>query len=150
MIHRGPSLSESVKYWLRPDIENRIKEGSILAFFNATVARIDEDHILVQKAGGESVRLENDFVLALTGYHADFGFLQKIGVVLDPETKRPLHDPATMETSVRRVYIAGVVAGGAEGNRLFIENTRFHAKLIFQDIERKLMLSNDSEGDPSI
>ena len=150
LIHRGPTFSDAVKYWLRPDIENRIKEGSILAFFNATVSRIENDNIVVQKAGGETVLLENDFVFALTGYHADFEFLQKIGVVLDPETRKPLHDPATMETSVRRVYVAGVVAGGTEGNRLFIENTRFHAKLIFQDIERKLMLnSSDSAEDSS-
>ena len=138
LIHRGDSLGDTVKYWIRPNLQNRIQDGSIRACFRTVVERIEPDHIMIRTNQTQPERLENDFVFVLTGYHTDFEFLQKTGVVMDVETLKPLHDPATMETSIRGVYIAGVAAAGKEGSKLFIENTRFHAKLILQDIERKL------------
>lgn len=145
LIHRGLSFGDSVKYWVRPDVENRIREGSIRALFGATVERIEEGAILVRRGEAEPIRVECDFVFLLTGYHADFDFFRRIGVVLDLESQKPLHDPATMETTLRGVYIAGVVAGGRENGKLFIENTRYHAKLIFQDIRRKLMAGAEDD-----
>lgn len=142
LIHRGASLGQMVKYWIRPDLENRIKERAIRALFNARVERIEKDHVVVRMEDGEATRLENDFVFLMTGYHADLEFLADIGIVFDPDDQKPIHDPATMETNLPGVYVAGVLAGGKENNRLFIENTRFHAKLILQDIERKIEMGS--------
>jgi thioredoxin reductase (NADPH) len=141
LIHRGPGLGGGVKYWLRPDIENRIKEGSIAAHFNTVVERIDERSIVLRNGTEERFEIENDFVFAMTGYHADFDFLQRAGIRLDPETLKPAHDPSTMETNVPGLYIAGVAAGGRDANKIFIENSRIHARLILEDIGRKLAAS---------
>ena len=138
LIHRGPALGSGVKYWLRPDIENRIKEGSIAAHFNTIVERISGESITLRNGGGERFEVANDFVFAMTGYHADFEFLERAGIRLDPETLKPAHDPATMETNVPGLYIAGVAAGGRDANKIFIENSRVHAKLILEDVARKL------------
>jgi thioredoxin reductase (NADPH) len=138
LIHRGPSLGSGVKYWLRPDIENRIKEGSIAAHFNTVVERIAGGSITLRNGSGERFDIENDFVFAMTGYHTDFQFLARTGIRLDPETLKPVHDPATMETNVPGLYIAGVAAGGRDANKIFIENSRVHATLILEDIARKL------------
>lgn len=137
LVHRGAALGDSVKYWVRPDIENRIREGSIRAIFEAQVERIEPRWLYVRRRGGEVVPIENDFVFLLTGYHADFDFLGRVGIVFEENTQRPLHDPATLETNVAGIYVAGVVVGGRESGKLFIENTRYHAQLIFQDIQRK-------------
>jgi len=145
LIHRKPSLGEGVKYWLLPDIEARIREGSIRALFDTRVERIEGNHIVVHLADGKTEKIANDFVFILTGYHPDLDFLKRTGVVLDLETLTPLHDPATMETNMPGIYIAGVAAGG-RGSKLFIENTRYHAKLILQSIERKLEGGEDSEA----
>jgi putative YpdA family bacillithiol system oxidoreductase len=137
LIHRGSTVGERVKYWIRPDIANRIQEGSIPAYFETTVERIDEKTIRLRQKDGSTVELENDFVLALTGYHTDFGFLKNVGVEVDAETLKPQHDPETKETNIPDVYIAGVATGGKDAGSIFIENARVHAKQILEDIERK-------------
>lgn len=137
LVHRGRAVGKRVKYWIRPDIENRIKEGSIPAYFETTVERIDEKSISLRRKDGSTLELENDFVLALTGYHTDFGFLKHAGIDVDAETLKPRHDPETKETNVSDVYIAGVATGGRDSGSIFIENARIHAKQILEDIERK-------------
>ncbi len=137
LIHRRGELGSAIKYWVRPDIENRIREGSIEALFDTEVVRIDDGSITV-RTGSATRTIPNDFVLAMTGYHADLEFLERVGVRLEGEKCRPQHDPETMETNVEGVYIAGVATGGKNTNRIFIENGRVHARLIVEDIVRKL------------
>jgi len=133
MIVRSNEIGKRVKYWVRPDIENRIKEGSIRALFYSHIVEIREKEVDVMTSDG-LVTLENDFVLALTGYRPDFSFLEKIGIELDEVAKRPLHNPETMETNVANLYLAGVVCGGLETHLWFIENSRDHADKIIQNI----------------
>ncbi len=136
LIVREPSLKEGIKYWVKPDIENRIKEDSIAAFFNSQVTRISEKEIEFRTPEGER-RLENDFVFAMTGYHPDFQFLKKTGVELaGDEFMTPRYDPRTYESVKPAVYLAGVVCGGMETSRLLIENSREHAVAIFDHIAR--------------
>ena len=137
LIHRGGQISEKVKYWIRPNIENRIKSGEIKAYFHSRVAEIRPDTILVDMPKGEIV-LKNDFVFALIGYSPDLEFLNSIGVTLDPATQRPRTDPATLESERSGVYLAGVIVAGMHTNEIFIENGRFHGKLIAEDIAEKL------------
>jgi thioredoxin reductase (NADPH) len=151
LIHRGPALGDGVKYWIRPDIENRIKEGSIGAFFNTTVVRITERSLVLRAPDGTVRELENDFVFALTGYHADRAFLERAGIHIDPETLKPRHDPRTMETNVPGLYVAGVAAGGREANKIFIENSRVHALMILDDVMQKrarVILTPAASGTP--
>jgi len=136
IIHREPELSRHIKYWIRPDIENRIKEKSIRAFFSSHVESIGEQSICVRNADGESFELENDFVFALTGYHPDVSLLERAGVRVDPKSYRPACNPKTLETNVRRLYVAGVVISGRHTNEIFIENGRFHGKQIIEDLQR--------------
>jgi thioredoxin reductase (NADPH) len=138
LIHRQPDLSPHIKYWIKPDLENRIKEGSIRALFEAEVKEIQRDWVCVQRKAGEAVRLPNDFVFALTGYRPDFEFLESAGVQIDPQTRRPVCDPETLESNVRGLYLAGVIIAGVETNEIFIENGRFHGKQIIADIGRKM------------
>jgi len=138
MICREPELSRHIKYWIRPDIENRIKEGSIRAHFAATVKEITEDFVVVERASGETLRIENDFVFALTGYHPDIDLLLRAGVEVHAESYRPACDPQTLESNVPGLYVAGVVVSGRETNEIFIENGRFHGKRIIADIIEKL------------
>jgi len=138
LIHREPTLSRHIKYWIRPDIENRIKEGSIRAILEAEVKEIAAGWICVQTRGGEGQRLENDFVFALTGYHPDFDFLRQAGVEIDSVTHRPRCDPETLESNVAGIYLAGVIIAGIDTNEIFIENGRFHGKQIIADIQKKL------------
>ena len=134
MVVRGADIGERVKYWVRPDIINRIKEGSIKAFFNASLIAIRQNEVEIQTPKGIEV-IPNDYVLALTGYKPDFGFLQKMGVRLSDDEKRlPEHDPVTMETNQPGIYLAGVVCGGMETHVWFIENSREHAVRIIRDI----------------
>jgi len=134
MVVRGADIGERVKYWVRPDIINRIKEGSIKAFFNASLIAIRQNEVEIQTPNGIEV-IPNDYVLALTGYKPDFGFLQKMGVRLSDDEKRlPEHDPVTMETNQPGIYLAGVVCGGMETHVWFIENSREHAVRILRDI----------------
>jgi thioredoxin reductase (NADPH) len=138
LVYRRPELSRHIKYWIRPDLENRIKEGSIRALLGSEVKEIAEDWICVQTAKGETLRLENDFVFALTGYHPDVDLLRSAGVEVDPNSYRPASDPKTLESNVPGLYLAGVVISGRDTNEIFIENGRFHGKQIIADIKKKL------------
>ena len=134
MIIREPSLSDSVKYWVKPDVENRIDEGSIKSYFNSNIKKIEDDKIHVSTPDGEIV-LENDFVLAMTGYQPDFSFLTKLGIELgNDEYRTPVHNRDTMETNIEGIYLAGVICGGLKTNKWFIENSRDHASIIFSNI----------------
>lgn len=137
LIHRGAEIGQSVKYWLRPDIVNRIKEGSIKAFFNTVVTRITDDAIFVQNGSAQEQRLENDFVFALTGYHPNFEFVKRCGVMIDETNRKICFNPETFETNVPNLYIAGVVAASKGGDNIFIENGREHVKLVVRDILAK-------------
>ncbi|SHJ19047.1 thioredoxin reductase (NADPH) [Arenibacter nanhaiticus] len=137
LIIRGPGVGERVKYWVRPDIINRIEEGSIKAYYNSTVKEITEEEIIIQSST-ETIALKNDYVLALTGYMPNFGFLEKIGIQLSEDEKRlPQYDPETMETNVEGIYLAGVICGGMETHKWFIENSRVHANMIIGSILEK-------------
>lgn len=134
LIIRGPEVGQRVKYWVRPDIINRIEEGSIKTFFNTTVKSITEKSIILNTNGGEE-EIENDFVLALTGYKPNFYFLERLGVhISNDEKKLPEYNPETMETNVEGLYLAGVICGGMETHKWFIENSRVHAKMIVKNI----------------
>ncbi|MGB6150604.1 MAG: YpdA family putative bacillithiol disulfide reductase [Pricia sp.] len=134
LIIRGPEVGQRVKYWVRPDIINRIEEGSIKAYYNSTLKEIRKDEILVDTPDG-TISLANDFVLALTGYRPNFDFLKKLGIALsDDDKKLPQYNPETMETNVKGLYLAGVICGGMETHKWFIENSRIHAKIIMNAI----------------
>ena len=135
MIIREPSLSDSVKYWVKPDVENRIEEGSIKSYFNSNITKIEEDKIFISTPDGEKI-LDNDFVLAMTGYQPDFSFLKKLGIELgDDQYKTPVHNQETMQTNIEGIYLAGVICGGLKTNKWFIENSRDHASIIFSNIK---------------
>ncbi|MEX2600539.1 MAG: YpdA family putative bacillithiol disulfide reductase [Balneolaceae bacterium] len=137
MAVRGPGISDRVKYWVKPDIENRIKEGSIRAFFQSEVKEIREQDVLLETPDGE-VAIENDFVLAMTGYRPHFDLMEKFGIELTRDEKRmPVFNSETLETNRKGIYVAGVVCGGMDTNSLFIENTRIHAEHIADDIASK-------------
>jgi thioredoxin reductase (NADPH) len=137
MVHRGPGISPKVKYWIKPDIENRIKNGEITAYFNTTVKEIlPREVVLNTQQGG--LRIANDFVLALTGYRPDFDFMTALGIRLTEPDKRPVVDPETLESNVPGIYLAGVIVAGMRTGEIFIENGRFHGALIAADLKRKL------------
>lgn len=138
MIVREAELSRHIKYWIRPDIENRIKEGSVKALYLAEVKEIAADWICVHQAGQPPLRLANDYVFALTGYHPDFDLLRSGGIEISPQTMRPVCNPETLESNVAGIYLAGVIIAGMDTNEIFIENGRFHGKQILDDIRRKL------------
>lgn len=136
MIVRGPAIGERVKYWVKPDIENRIKENSIRAFFNSEITEITDTRVKIRTPDG-IVHLDNDFVIALTGYRPDFEFLKNLGVQLSKDDKKlPQYNPNTMETNVAGLYLAGVICGGMETHKWFIENSRIHAEFIVDDITK--------------
>ena len=137
LIHRSAQISEKVKYWIRPNIENRIKNGEIKAYFTSKVVEIRPDSILVDTPQGK-VLLKNDFVFALIGYSPDLAFLNSVGVTLDAATGRPRTNPATLESETPGIYLAGVIVAGMHTNEIFIENGRFHGKQIAGDIAAKL------------
>ena len=139
LIHRGSQISEKVKYWIRPNIENRIKNGEIRAYFHSKVVEIRPDSLVLDTPQGE-VLLRNDFVFALTGYSPDLQFLNSVGVTLDPATQRPRTDPTTLESETPGIYLAGVIVAGMHTNEIFIENGRFHGQQIADDIARKLRI----------
>ncbi len=141
LVHRGAELHRHVKYWILPDINNRIKAGEIATHFSSTVTRIAADEVTLATPTS-SLTLPNHFVFALTGYHPDFNFLERLGIQLDEARDRsPVCDPATLESNVPGLYLAGVIVAGRRTNEIFIENGRFHGKLIAQDLQRKLPLS---------
>ncbi|PST84528.1 YpdA family putative bacillithiol disulfide reductase [Pedobacter yulinensis] len=135
LIIRGDEIGPNVKYWVRPDIENRIKEGSIRAYFGSRLSAIRETEADIETPGG-LVTLKNDFVIAMTGYHPDFKLLSRFGINLS-EALRPEYLENNMETNVPGLYLAGVVCGGMDTHKLFIENSRVHAGLIIQDITKR-------------
>jgi thioredoxin reductase (NADPH) len=140
MVIREDKIRESVKYWVRPDIENRIKEGSIKAYFNSIVTKITPSAIEIETPKG-LVTLENDFVLAMTGYQPPFEFMKSIGIQFRPDAYHtPMYNETTMESNVPNLYLAGVVIGGLQTNKWFIENSRVHAEIILKDITRKLSI----------
>ena len=136
MVIRGQQISDRVKYWVKPDIENRIKEGSIKALFNSTVKEIREKEVDIQTPGG-IITLENDWVLAMTGYQPNLDFLHGIGIELSAdEVRRPKVNEETYETNIKNIFLAGVICGGMNTHRLFIENSREHAVKIIQAIQQ--------------
>ncbi len=138
MIIRGSEVGKRVKYWVRPDIDNRIKEGSIKAFFNATVKEIKPKSITIQTAG-DTISIPNDWVLSMTGYQPNLPFLKKLGIQLSRDAvRKPEYNEKTHESNVSGIYLAGVICGGMNTNRLFIENSRVHATNIIRAIKRKL------------
>jgi thioredoxin reductase (NADPH) len=137
IIVRGAAIGERVKYWVKPDIENRIKEGSIKAYFHSTLTAIREKEVDIQTPEGV-ITIENDYVIAMTGYQPNCSFLQQVGIHLsDDETQQPTYNPETMETNLPNVYLAGVVCGGMNTHVWFIENSREHAELIMNSIKKK-------------
>jgi thioredoxin reductase (NADPH) len=137
LIHRYAGLSSAVKYWIKPNLENRIKNGEIQAYFNATVEEITEDCLRLRTPDGETW-LKNDFVFALIGYHPDIEFLRSIGIEFDPETRRPRTNPETLESDRPGIYLAGVLVAGMHTNEIFIENGRFHGVQIAADLPARL------------
>ena len=129
LVHRGSQVSHRIKYWVLPDIENRIAAGEIQAHFNAVVERFEPESVVIRAAGAGHV-LPASAVFALTGYRPDFAFLQRQGILLDPETRKPAVNPDTLETNVPGLYVAGVIVGGQQTSEIFIENGRFHGKQI--------------------
>lgn len=137
LVHRGPGISEKVKYWIKPDIENRIKNDEVKAYFHSSVKEILPAEVVLNTPEGE-LRLKNDFVLAMTGYHPDFEFLTRMGIKLTGPEKRPEVNPETLESNVPGIYLAGVLIAGNRTNEIFIENGRFHGGVIAEDLRRKL------------
>lgn len=133
-IHRGEGISPSVKYWIKPNIENRIKNGEIKAYFRSSVKRIEPDSITLQTPEGE-LTLKNDFVFAMTGYRPDFEFMSAHGIPLDEATQKPRTNPETLESDCKGIYLAGVVVAGVHTNEIFIENGRFHGEMIARAIK---------------
>ncbi|MBZ4035068.1 YpdA family putative bacillithiol disulfide reductase [Flavobacterium sp. 17A] len=130
MVIRKNEINNRVKYWVKPDVENRIAEGSIKAYFESNITEIRENEVEIETPNGK-VTIENDFVLALTGYKPDLNFLEKMGIQLsDDELKIPVYNPETMETNIEGLFLAGVVCGGMQTHKWFIENSRIHANLI--------------------
>ena len=137
MVVRGPEIGQRVKYWVRPDIDNRIKEGSIKAYFNSSIVAIREKEVDIQTPEG-LVTIENDWVLSMTGYQPNLGFLRRAGIELcDDETCKPAYNEETHETNRKHIYLAGVICGGMNTHRLFIENSREHAIKILEDIAKQ-------------
>jgi thioredoxin reductase (NADPH) len=137
LVHRGSAMHRHVKYWILPDIENRIKNGEIAAHFSTSVTRIDPDTVTLETPQGELV-LPNDAVLAMTGYRPDFEFLEGLGVRIEGEYRCPACDPRTLESNIPGIYLAGVIIAGDRTNEIFIENGRFHGRQIAEDLKQKL------------
>ncbi|MDG4652039.1 YpdA family putative bacillithiol disulfide reductase [Chryseobacterium arthrosphaerae] len=137
MIIRHSEISKSVKYWVKPDIENRIAEGAIKAHFNAELIEIKERSVVFKTEDHQIREIENDFVLAMTGYLPDFDFLKNSGIELKGDCMNPSYNPETMETNIPNLYLAGVVCGGKDTHLWFIENSRIHANMIINHILSK-------------
>jgi len=137
MVHRGPEIHRNVKYWIKPDIENRIKNGEVTAYFNSCVLEIKPEEVLIKTPDGERV-LKNDFVFALTGYHPDYEFLESLGIELTRPEMKPVCDLQTFESNVPGIYVAGCVVSGSKTSEIFIENGRFHGRQIADDLKTKL------------
>jgi len=134
LVHRNKDLGASVKYWVRPDIENRIKAGQVKALFETRVKEITKDEVVIENGAGEE-RLPARQVFALTGYHPDYAFIESLGVQLDPESRKPKLHPKTLESNVPGIHLAGVVTGGRHTGEIFIENGRLHGKQIIEGLK---------------
>ncbi len=143
LVHRGAAIHSHVKYCIKPDIENRIKNGEIKAYFESRIVEIAPDTIVVETPAGPET-LANNFVFAMTGYHPDFGFLERLGVRFEGPDRRPACSPETLESNVPGIYLAGVVVAGSRTNEIFIENGRFHGLQIARSLLRKLAPRDDS------
>jgi len=137
LVHRGEKMHHHVKYWILPDINNRIKNGEVTAHFSSSVLRITEDAVDLLTPKG-TVTIDNDYVFALTGYHPDFDFLAGLGVRMEGQDRCPACDPQSLESNIPGIYLAGVIVAGMRTNEIFIENGRFHGGQIAHDIEAKL------------
>lgn len=145
LVHRGAEMHRHVKYWILPDINNRLKNGEIKGYFTSTVTNIAEDAVTLDTPQGEAI-LRNHFVFALTGYHPDFTFIESLGVTLDEQNDRvPTCDAATLESNIAGIYLAGVIVAGERTNEIFIENGRFHGKLIADHLRLRLAASAAAE-----
>ena len=129
LIYRGPGITPNVKYWIKPDIENRIKDGEVKAFFDTNVVEITPDALVLETPNGR-VSIPNDFVFAMTGYHPDFTFLERLGIRFEGPDKLPLCNPETLESNIPGIYLAGVIVAGSRTSEIFIENGRFHGRQI--------------------
>lgn len=137
LVHRGPGIHQNVKYWIKPDIENRIKNREVTALFNSCVLEILPESVRLKTPDGERT-LKNDFVFALTGYHPDYDFLMSLGIELRKPEMRPVCNPQTFESNVPGIYVAGVIVAGSRTGEIFIENGRFHGCQIAADLKSKL------------
>jgi len=137
LIHRGTEMHRHVKYWIKPDIENRIKNGEIAAYFNSRVIEVTPVEVIIDTPAGRKT-LPNDFVFALTGYHPDFDFIESLGVVCAGDDRLPICNKETLESNVSGIYLAGVIVAGERTNEIFIENGRFHGRQIAAALARKL------------
>ena len=146
LVHRGPEMHRHVKYWIKPDIENRIKHGEINAFFRSRVLEIAPDMVLLETPEGP-VTLKNDFVFALTGYRPDFGFLESLGVSCQGADRQPACHRETLESNVPGIYLAGVIVAGSRTNEIFIENGRFHGRQIASALAGR---SGDRQGNSEL
>ncbi len=134
LVHRRKDLGATIKYWVRPDIENRIKAGQVKALFETRVKQITKDEVVVENGAGKK-NLPARHVFALTGYHPDYKFIESLGVQLDSESRKPALNPATLESNVPGIHLAGVVTGGRHTGEIFIENGRFHGKQIIEGLK---------------
>jgi thioredoxin reductase (NADPH) len=129
LVYRGDGVQPHVKYWIKPDVENRIKNGEIKAYFRTELVEITRDSIVLETPEGR-MTLKNDFVFAMTGYHPDFDFLESLGVRFEGQDRLPVCNTETLESNVPGIYLAGVIVAGARTSEIFIENGRFHGRLI--------------------
>lgn len=136
LVHRGEAIHPHVKYWIKPDLENRIKAGEVNAYFSSRVVEIAPDTVTIESPEGRRT-LPNDFVFAMTGYHPDFDFLERMGIRFEGKDRLPACNPETHESNVPGIYLAGVVVGGARTNEIFIENGRLHGRQIAAALARK-------------
>jgi thioredoxin reductase (NADPH) len=136
LVYRGPEIPPHVKYWIKPDIENRIKNGEIKAYFDSNVVEITPDSVVVESPEGREI-LHNDFVFAMTGYHPDFSFLEALGVRFEGPDRLPVCNAETLESNVPGIYLAGVIVAGSRTNEIFIENGRFHGRQIAKALASK-------------
>lgn len=140
MVHRGAGIHHNVKYWIKPNIENRIKNGEIPAYFHSSIVEIAPDSVRLSTPEGEK-KLKNDFVFAMVGYRPDLEFLAANGITLNPKTQRPETNPDTLESQRQGVYLAGVIVAGMHTNEIFIENGRFHGAQIAADVAAKRLVA---------
>jgi len=147
LVHRGAELGKTLKYWVKPDIENRINAGEICALFNTRIVRIEPNQVWMHNGDGERP-VSAAHVFAMTGYHPDFSFLERQGIRLNPETKKPECNPHTLQSNVPGIHLAGVVVGGKHTSEIFIENGRFHGRQIISAIAGKGALAESAPVSP--